>query len=90
MPYAKRQLQWISRTVFVKENNVEEALKLLNGIMSREGMYQRWMKTKYYEKPYQARQRVNYEKSRAIYNEDMNEKVKFIMRKNRKDPYPGC
>ena len=38
----------------------------------------------------QARQRVNYEKSRAIYNEDMNEKIKFIMRKNRRDPYPGC
>ncbi|XP_023337670.1 28S ribosomal protein S21, mitochondrial [Eurytemora carolleeae] len=90
MPYMKRQLHWISRTVMVQNNNVEEALKLLNSIMSREGMYSRWMKTRYYEKPCQVRQRVNYEKSRAIYNEDMNEKIRFIMRKNRKDPYPGC
>ena len=25
MPYMKNQLQWISRTVLVKENNIEEA-----------------------------------------------------------------
>jgi len=38
----------------------------------------------------QTRQRVNYAKSQAIYNEDMANKIKFIMRKNRVDPYPGC
>ena len=41
-------------------------------------------------KIFQARQRVNFEKSRDIYNEDMQSKVNFIMRKNRKDAYPGC
>ena len=26
----------------VKENNVDEAMKVLNGIMAREGMLKRW------------------------------------------------
>ena len=29
MPYIKRQLQWIARTVMVKENNIEEAMQVL-------------------------------------------------------------
>ena len=51
MPYMKRQVQWISRTVMVKNNDVEEAMQVLNGIMSREGMLKRWRGTRYYEKP---------------------------------------
>ena len=35
----------------------------------------RWRGTRYYEKPTRARQRVNYEKCTAIYNEDMSNKV---------------
>ena len=38
------QLQWVSRTVMVQENNVDEAMKVLNGIMAREGMLKRWWK----------------------------------------------
>ena len=38
----------------------------------------------------QTRNRVNYEKSRAIYDEDMRNKIRFLMRKNRVEPYPGC
>jgi len=90
MPYMKKQVQWISRTVMVKDNDVDEAMQVLNGIMTREGMLKRWRGTRYYEKPTQTRQRVNYEKCKAIYDEDMSNKVKFIMRKNRVDPYPGC
>ena len=39
------------------------------------GLYPRWRGTRYYEKPTRARQRVNYEKCTAIYNEDMSNKV---------------
>ena len=35
------QLQWVSRTVMVQDNNVDEAMKVLNGIMAREGMLKR-------------------------------------------------
>jgi len=36
------------------------------------------------------RRRLNYEKAKAIYNEDMDRKIKFIMRKNRLDPWVGA
>lgn len=73
----------------VKDNSIEDAMKVLNGIMANEGMMQRWKLTRRYEKPTVARNRINYERTRAIYNEDMQNRIKFIMRKNRKDPYPG-
>ena len=39
------------RTVMVEDNKVEEALQLLNKIMSREGLLKRYRLTRYYEKP---------------------------------------
>ena len=55
MPCMKKQVQWISRTVMVKDNDVDEAMQVLNGIMTREGMLKRWRGTRYYEKPTQVR-----------------------------------
>jgi len=89
-PFMKNQTPWISRTVMVQDNKVEEALQLLNKIMSREGLLKRYRLTRYYEKPCRTRQRVNYEKSKDIYDEDMRNKIRFVMRKNRMDPYPGA
>ena len=43
--------QWIGRTVMVQENNIDEAMQILNGIMAREGMTKRWRGTRVYEKP---------------------------------------
>jgi len=40
------QTRWISRTVMVKENNIDDAMKVLNGIMANEGMMQRWKLTR--------------------------------------------
>ena len=42
-----------------------------------------------YEKPTVFRSRINWEKGMDIYNEDMANRINFIMRKNRTDPYPG-
>ncbi|KAF7267054.1 hypothetical protein GWI33_019659 [Rhynchophorus ferrugineus] len=56
----------------------------------REGILDQYRRCRYYEKPYQYRRRVNFEKCKAIYNEDMERKIQFILRKNRVDPYPGC
>ena len=80
-----------SRTVLVdpETNNVEAAMKTLNGLMIGEGMLARWKLTRRYEKPTWMRNRLNYERARDIYNEDMANRVKFLMRKNRTDPYPG-
>lgn len=88
--YLKNQTaNFNSRTVLVHDNNVEEAMKVLNGIMANEGMLHRWKITRRYEKPTKMRRRVNYEKSKAIYDEDMGNRIRFILRKNRMDPYPG-
>ncbi len=73
----------------VRENNVEEALRILNGIVINEGILKRWNLTRRYEKPFLKRNRINFEKSQAIYNEDMNNRLRLIMRKNRTNPYPG-
>ncbi len=73
----------------VKDNDVEGAMSILNGIMANEGLMQRWMLTRRYERPCRARQRINYERTKAVYDEDMQNRLRLIMRKNRKDPYPG-
>jgi len=74
----------------VKNNDIDTAMTSLNKIMAQEGLTKRWRLTRTYEKPTWTRNRVNYEKSRAIYDEDMRNKIKFLMRKNRIEPYPGC
>ena len=85
----RQQSNFVSRTVMVKDNNVEEAMKVLNGIVANEGIMQRWKLTRRYEKPTWARNRINYERSKAIYDEDMENRLNFILRKNRRNPYPG-
>lgn len=88
--YLKNQTgHYISRTVMVKDNEVEEAMTLLTRLVANEGILKRWRGTRKYEKPYIARNRVNLERSKSIYDEDMRNKINFIMRKNRTDPYPG-
>lgn len=82
--------QFVARTVLVKNNNVDEGMRVINRIMEREGLFERYRLTRFYEKPYQTRRRINYEKAKAIYNEDMNRKIQFVMRKNRLDPWVGC
>ena len=81
--------QWLGRTVMVQGNDVEQAMNVLNGIMANEGMIKRFKLTRRYEKPKYARSRINFERNKAIYNEDMDNRIKLMLRKNRKDPYPG-
>ncbi|XP_043256345.1 28S ribosomal protein S21, mitochondrial-like [Colletes gigas] len=85
-----RHAQFIARTVMVQNNNVEKACKHLNSILGKEKIFEQFRRTRYFERPSQARRRINYEKCKAIYDEDMNRKIKFILRVNREDPYPGC
>ncbi|XP_022194073.1 28S ribosomal protein S21, mitochondrial [Nilaparvata lugens] len=85
-----KHARFVARTVLVRNGNVDEAVKNLNRILGREGVFEQWRRIQTYEKPFQMRRRVNYEKCRAIYNEDMDRKIAFVMRKNRVDPFPGC
>lgn len=86
----RRHAQFIARTVMVQNNKIDEAARILNRILSKEGIFAQFRRTRTYEKPTQTRRRVNYETCKAIYNEDMNRRIKFIFRKNRIDPYPGA
>ncbi|KAH8399166.1 hypothetical protein KR215_003361 [Drosophila sulfurigaster] len=85
-----RHVQFLARTVMVQNNNIEEACRVLNRILGKEEIFDQFRRTRFYEKPYQVRRRVNFEKCKAIYNEDMNRKIQFVLRKNRVDPFPGC
>lgn len=85
-----RHVKFIARTVLVQNNNVEEACRVLNRILGKEEIFDQFRRTRYYEKPFQTRRRVNFETCKAIYNEDMNRKIQFVLRKNRVDPFPGC
>ncbi|XP_060522811.1 small ribosomal subunit protein bS21m [Cylas formicarius] len=84
-----RHASFIARTVFVQNNDVEAACRILNRILGREDILDQYRRTRYYEKPYQFRRRINFEKCKAIYNEDMDRKIQFVLRKNRIDPFPG-
>ncbi|XP_016983786.1 28S ribosomal protein S21, mitochondrial [Drosophila rhopaloa] len=85
-----RHVQFLARTVLVQNNNVEEACRLLNRVLGKEELLDQFRRTRFYEKPYQVRRRINFEKCKAIYNEDMNRKIQFVLRKNRVEPFPGC
>ncbi|CAG0889027.1 unnamed protein product [Darwinula stevensoni] len=85
-----RHTRFLARTVLVRNGEVDEACRVLNRILGSEGLFDQYRRTRRYEKPSQFRRRINYERAKAIYDEDMTRKIQFLMRKNREDPYPGC
>lgn len=85
-----RHAQFLSRTILVQNNDVDKACRVLNRILSKEDIFGQFRRTRYYEKPTQVRRRINYERCKSIYNEDMNRKIEFLLRKNRVDPFPGA
>lgn len=48
-----RHIKFIARTVFVQNNNIEEACRLLNRILGKEGIFDQFRRTRFYEKPFQ-------------------------------------
>ena len=86
---AKAHKQFIAKTVMVKDNDVDFSFRLLNRLMAREGLLDIIRRTERFEKPYMQRNRLAFEQNKAIYNEEMDRKIAFLTRKNRKDPYPG-
>uniref|UniRef100_A0A6B2EB32 Putative mitochondrial ribosomal protein s21 n=1 Tax=Phlebotomus kandelakii TaxID=1109342 RepID=A0A6B2EB32_9DIPT len=85
-----RHVKFLARTVLVQNSNVDDACRVLNRILGKEGIFDQFRRTRFYEKPYQTRRRVNFEKCKSIYNEDMDRKIQFVLRKNRTEPFPGC
>lgn len=50
-----RHIKFLARTVLVQNNNVEDACRVLNRILGKEGILDDWRRTRFYEKPYQVR-----------------------------------
>lgn len=48
-----KHLKFLSRTVLVRNNNVEEACRVLNRILGKGEIFDQYRRTRYYEKPYQ-------------------------------------
>ena len=42
----RQKSNFVSRTVMVRDNNVEEGLKVLNGLVANEGILARWKITR--------------------------------------------
>merc|ERR1711976_943644 len=78
---------FFARTVLVKNGLVDAAYRSLDRILKNEKIQELWRRNMYYEKPYQTRQRLSYEKCKRVYNADMRKKVEFLMKKNRVDPW---
>ncbi|CAD5212053.1 unnamed protein product [Bursaphelenchus okinawaensis] len=85
----RRHPKFTTKTVMVENNDVDEAFTLLNRLMEKEGLMKIIRNTQYYIKPCQQRKQLSIDASQAIVREDMNRKMKFLMRKNRVDAYPG-
>jgi len=81
--------QFVGRTLEVKDNDVESTMRIMNKIMSQEGMIKQYRLTRRFEKPFLTRRRHSYEEAKALYNEDMDRKIQFVLRKNRQDPWIG-
>ncbi|XP_077979119.1 small ribosomal subunit protein bS21m-like [Glandiceps talaboti] len=82
-----RHLPFIARTVLVRGGNVDAAYRSLNNILGREGIIEEVRRRRYFEKPFRRRQRIEYETVKKMYNEEMQRKIQFLMRKNRTTPW---
>jgi small subunit ribosomal protein S21 len=83
-----KHLRFLARTVLVENNQVDRSLKTLNKILSSEKVIETSRRWERYEKPYQRRNRLSFEKCMEIYSSEIDRKIRFVVRKNRENPYP--
>ncbi|XP_064603749.1 small ribosomal subunit protein bS21m-like [Liolophura sinensis] len=85
---SRNHLRFIARTVLVRNNDVDRSYRVLDKIHRNEKIFENVRRKMFYEKPYQTRNRLSWERCKRIYNADMQRKIEFVMRKNRTDPWP--
>lgn len=84
---ARRHVPWFMRTVLVKDGKLSEAHKMFNQMLALDDIFGKHRRTRYCEKPFNYRRRKSYEITKAIYDEDMARKIKFVLRNSREDPW---
>ncbi|XP_045177358.2 28S ribosomal protein S21, mitochondrial-like [Mercenaria mercenaria] len=85
---SSRHMKMLARTVLIRNNDLEKSYNILNRILNSEGVLKQDRRLRYFEQPSHARNRVCFERGRRIYDSEMKRKVKFLMKKNRVDPFP--
>lgn len=83
-----RHFRFVSRTVFVKNNNIEKGLQVVNRMMKDGSITAAIRKNREYMKPCEERSLVDRMRAKRIYGEGMSKKVDFLMRKSRTNPHP--
>lgn len=83
-----KHVRMLARTVLVKNNDIDKSNIILNRILNSEGIIQEDRRLKYFERPTNMRNRLCFERCKRIYDSEMRRKLKFLMKKNRTDPFP--
>jgi len=88
-----RHARWIARTVMVdlqysdRDLPCEAASRMLDYKLNRENIIQTTKRNRYYEKQWMKRKRIAYNEVKKIYAAEMERKVAFLERTNRKNPW---
>ena len=88
-----RHAKWIARTVMVnleqtgRETPCEAASRLLDYNLNKENILQTTHRNRYYEKQWMKRRRLAYKEVKKIYTSEMERKVSFLVRTNRRNPW---
>ena len=83
-----KHLRFLARTILVENNQLDRSLKTLNKILSTEKVIDAAKRFERYERPYQRRNRLSFEKCMEIYSSEIDRKIRFVVRKNRENPCP--
>jgi small subunit ribosomal protein S21 len=75
-----------NRSVFVGKGSTDAAYKVLTSIMRNTGLVSKIARRRFYEKPTEKRERLEYEKCNRLYNKEMKRKIEFLMKQH--DPLP--
>ena len=83
-----KHIRFIARTVLVDNNQLDRSLNTLTKIMSSEKVTEASKRFEKYERPYQRRNRLSFEKCMGIFSSEIDRKVRFVVRKNRENAFP--
>lgn len=83
-----RHLRFLARTVLVENNQLDRAMDSLTKILRSEKVIEAAKRFERYERPYERRNRLSFEKCMEIYSAEIDRKIRFVVRKNRENPYP--
>ncbi len=83
-----KHLKFIARTVLVENNQLDRSLKTLTKILSSEKVIETAKRYERYERPYERRNRLSFQKCMEIYSNEVERKIRFVVRKNRENAFP--